>query len=368
MNAFMIFARRRRPQVSAENQSMRTGEISKILSKEWSTMQPVNTKSCRTLTLLTLFFFQSDKQFYLDQAKQLKDTFNSKYPDYVYRRRPNNSRKRRKTDASSRSLDNCVPSDPGDDPGGVGDLAESSPDGEDSQVDIATEPHYRSSHEVSQSFTDRGHYPPSHTRSSSYSYFPPDYPYRTHENRLTYPSTVSARLSHDVGSAASPRVSQPSQVPQPYTYPLHPLPQTSQYTTDGDSHTNWDSRANHGRSGWVTNNDRCIGTTTASKYSPTPPASSWPSASPPVPTHAPGDATSHFPFPTLSTPFYPGQTQQLSSTASSIGSPPQQYNSPGAQMASPIPGRLYGDARYSTSPSMSPANSYPSPPITRGSS
>jgi transcription factor SOX9 (SOX group E) len=42
MNAFMIFARRRRPQVSAENQSMRTGEISKILSKEWNAMDLVN--------------------------------------------------------------------------------------------------------------------------------------------------------------------------------------------------------------------------------------------------------------------------------------------------------------------------------------
>lgn len=38
MNAFMIFARRRRPQVSAQNQMMRTGEISKILSKEWGGM------------------------------------------------------------------------------------------------------------------------------------------------------------------------------------------------------------------------------------------------------------------------------------------------------------------------------------------
>jgi len=41
MNAFMIFARRRRPQVSAENQSMRTGEISKILSREWNAMDTV---------------------------------------------------------------------------------------------------------------------------------------------------------------------------------------------------------------------------------------------------------------------------------------------------------------------------------------
>ncbi|KAF8603206.1 hypothetical protein BDV93DRAFT_174901 [Ceratobasidium sp. AG-I] len=78
MNAFMIFARKRRPMVSSEQPTMRTGEISKILSKEWSEMP------------------KEDKQFYLDQAKKLKDTFNSRWPDYVYRRRPNNSRKRRK--------------------------------------------------------------------------------------------------------------------------------------------------------------------------------------------------------------------------------------------------------------------------------
>lgn len=78
MNAFMIFARKRRPMVSSEQPTMRTGEISKILSKEWSEMP------------------KEDKQFYLNQAKKLKDTFNARWPDYVYRRRPNNSRKRRK--------------------------------------------------------------------------------------------------------------------------------------------------------------------------------------------------------------------------------------------------------------------------------
>ena len=56
MNAFMIFARRRRPQVSAENQSMRTGEISKILSKEWTSMSTVRhfTSSSGTTILLPL--------------------------------------------------------------------------------------------------------------------------------------------------------------------------------------------------------------------------------------------------------------------------------------------------------------------------
>jgi HMG (high mobility group) box len=45
MNAFMIFARRRRPQVSAANQTMRTGDISKILSKEWNSMDMVSYPS-----------------------------------------------------------------------------------------------------------------------------------------------------------------------------------------------------------------------------------------------------------------------------------------------------------------------------------
>lgn len=44
---------------------------------------------------------QHEKQFYLDQAKKLKDNFNSKYPDYVYRRRPNNSRRKRRADGST---------------------------------------------------------------------------------------------------------------------------------------------------------------------------------------------------------------------------------------------------------------------------
>ncbi|KAJ7337532.1 hypothetical protein DFH08DRAFT_1014713 [Mycena albidolilacea] len=36
---------------------------------------------------------QTEKQLYLAQVKQLRDTFNKNYPEYVYRRRPNNTRK-----------------------------------------------------------------------------------------------------------------------------------------------------------------------------------------------------------------------------------------------------------------------------------
>ncbi|KDQ17502.1 hypothetical protein BOTBODRAFT_575781 [Botryobasidium botryosum FD-172 SS1] len=58
---------------------MRTGEISKILSREWQNMD------------------KKGKQYYLNQAKKLKDNFNARWPDYVYKRRPNNSRKRRRS-------------------------------------------------------------------------------------------------------------------------------------------------------------------------------------------------------------------------------------------------------------------------------
>ncbi|KAG8987862.1 hypothetical protein FRB90_003100 [Tulasnella sp. 427] len=78
MNAFMIYARRRRPEVSQDYPSLRTGEISKLLSKEWSSMS------------------QDKKKTFLDLAKKLKDRFNIAHPEYVYKRRPNNSRKKRK--------------------------------------------------------------------------------------------------------------------------------------------------------------------------------------------------------------------------------------------------------------------------------
>ncbi|KAG1898685.1 uncharacterized protein F5891DRAFT_1236333 [Suillus fuscotomentosus] len=109
MNAFMIFARRRRPQVSAENQSLRTGDVSKVLSREWIAMD------------------MSEKQFYLDQAKHLKDNFNLKYPDYVYRRRPNNSRKKRRADSTGVAGDSASTTDSVDDQSSNHEYGEISP-------------------------------------------------------------------------------------------------------------------------------------------------------------------------------------------------------------------------------------------------
>src|ERR1700722_6305507 len=81
---------------------------------------------------------QSHKQFYLDQAKQLKDIFNSKYPDYVYRRRPNNSRRRRGTGPSGhRAFDRGLsPATGGDDLGNT-EFDDNSPFDEDMLADAA---------------------------------------------------------------------------------------------------------------------------------------------------------------------------------------------------------------------------------------
>ncbi|KAK0469292.1 uncharacterized protein EV420DRAFT_21161 [Desarmillaria tabescens] len=90
MNAFMIFARLRRPQISAEDHSLRTGDISKILSKEWATMS------------------FSDKEWYQDQAKKLKVEFKKKYPHYVYRRKSTRRRQQLPSDSAVGRIDDSA--------------------------------------------------------------------------------------------------------------------------------------------------------------------------------------------------------------------------------------------------------------------
>ncbi|KAG0697200.1 hypothetical protein DFH29DRAFT_1023051 [Suillus ampliporus] len=166
MNAFMIFARRRRPQVSAENQSMRTGDVSKILSREWNAMDLV-TYFLRVCNGSSNFeIIQPEKQFYLDQAKHLKDNFNLKYPDYVYRRRPNNSRKKRRADSTGAAADSASAMDP------AGDQSPNPEYGEISPVDYHhdSQETYGSSgpeiHASAEAAYDASYLPPA--RASSY--------------------------------------------------------------------------------------------------------------------------------------------------------------------------------------------------------
>ncbi|TFY62072.1 hypothetical protein EVG20_g6837, partial [Dentipellis fragilis] len=219
MNAFMIFARRRRPQVSAENQMMRTGEISKILSKEWNSMDA------------------SDKQFYLNQAKRLKETFNTKYPDYVYRRRPNNSRRKRRSDATLNPPHNPSPSgDTGDDVSGFQDY-------EYPTAGNGDEAAYSSQREFAASRS--GHHPGAlgydgsaglqhpHGTTASYSYPISELPSNHFSpSRVSQISPLHHRSPSDVSSSLSSLTSHSHPYGSRLSLPDNHLPPASAYSSD----------------------------------------------------------------------------------------------------------------------------------------
>ncbi|ESK89626.1 sox-1 protein [Moniliophthora roreri MCA 2997] len=310
MNAFMIFARRRRPQVSSENTSMRTGEISKILSKEWNAMPP------------------SEKQFYLDQAKQLKDTFNSKYPDYVYRRRPNNSRRRRRHDPTSTQSLNPSTTENGD----RDDVGESSP--------TAT---YGGAHDIDTSHTHKYPSTSSDLQSRSTLAF----------GNAGFPDLPSFGRPHDAGNRLPFLDQQRSTLPSPrLTVP----PQNHNPIYSTTSHNSaWDTKA------WA---DRSLPPATLppphshsqqqhhqhhhhhrNSFSSSASNSSWSPTGSHPPSSAPGTESGSFPFPTLNSPFYPP--------------PPNTSHSAYSGSASPAPHDA--ERPYSSHSHNSHRNSYPSP-------
>ncbi|KAH7921504.1 hypothetical protein BV22DRAFT_1132212 [Leucogyrophana mollusca] len=318
MNAFMIFARRRRPQVSAENQSMRTGDISKILSREWNAME------------------MSEKQFYLDRAKELKDNFNAKYPDYVYRRRPNNSRKRRRTDNSlGIPLDQPIAGDSAD------DYATSPDYGDISPVDTveAEEPMTGGSGQddryLSVAPNMAGQYDtivPSQSRTSSYrtsespsygglgatesrtTYFSPSHGRATPDGSMMpfVSSTQSRGLDSGVSHSQYPPYMSNSNRTQPSPYFTesshapdlwHPVGGSGRDDHSRGSHSTW-VPSNHSSS-TIMNDER------HRAYSTQTAQHSWVGASPPESIGSRSTSGSHTPnyaFPTLNSPFYPGQS------------------------------------------------------------
>ncbi|CAH7690937.1 hypothetical protein BY996DRAFT_4554335, partial [Phakopsora pachyrhizi] len=72
MNAFMIFSRHHRVGIQAIDTSLKNTEVSKRLGQIWNKLPA------------------KDKLHYLELAK-----FQKKFPDYVYRRKLNNTGKRR---------------------------------------------------------------------------------------------------------------------------------------------------------------------------------------------------------------------------------------------------------------------------------
>jgi len=345
MNAFMIFARRRRPQVSAENQAMRTGEISKILSKEWNAME------------------LADKQFYLDQAKQLKDIFNSRYPDYVYRRRPNNSRRKRGTTAgSNRTLDHAIADETGLDGSGNTEFDDfSAVDGEDLLTDvIATNLHTRMSADTPSTFD-------THLRSS-YGYPSSDNSYQPGHGRSPYPpsgqqrhppdvSPGSSDLSRNVGSALYQQSYLSAHRSQP-----PPL-----YASERDT---WSpigvSGGDHSRTipaDWMESNGQLLenrGPDKSHHRSPTIGQPSWGRPTSPTPLKSAATSSPAYHFPTLNSPFYPNHSQTTGNYANptSPGSAPAYHHPSSGHGQGRRPSSAYGHRSYALSPP--PPSHYPS--------
>ncbi|KAH7908139.1 hypothetical protein BJ138DRAFT_1116113 [Hygrophoropsis aurantiaca] len=394
MNAFMIFARRRRPQVSAENQSMRTGEISKILSKEWNAMA------------------MSDKQFYLDRAKELKDNFNAKYPDYVYRRRPNNSRKRRRTDNGlGIPLDQPTMGDSADGYATSPDYGDISPVDPVDTDDPTTNVNGQENRYMSVAPGVPGHYDasivPSQSRQSQPAYRPAESPsygaLGTTESRAPYFSNSHRRATPDatmmpfVPSASSRGLDSGIQAQVPLSqYSAYmqnaSRTQTPSYFAESNhahSHTPPDlwqaasagsrddhARGSHPHPAWVPSGQDSSSTRSDERHhaygaQPAQQQHSWVAASPSDSMSSRSTSGAHTPnysFPTLNSPFYPGQSHlsdsyQQQGPIQSLPSPSSPYGvmeqTPGGTVSGRHSG-AFGDGRsYTAASTMHASSAYP---------
>ena len=328
-----------------------------------------------TFPRLTLYFFKADKQFYLDQAKRLKETFNSKYPDYVYRRRPNNSRKKRRPDAIVNPLlDPSASGDVGDDFSAAHDFDYQSADGQDLGRDLA--PSRGSSHSgVASGYDDNSSVTSSHPALSSFGYPGNDFP----ASQVASPGT-RLRLSsiHDNGpSETPPLASLPSHhysdtSIHSHAYPSHAShpPNTATSSSGyGSDHIGGSSlwggassgvRGDHSRTmqpTWTSTppgirplnvgeqlRERPNSTAHAksevySHPSPRPWSTSTSQASPAVSSassHVSSRSSNNYPLQTLSSPFFPASHSPGAYPSSTSSSSPasENYYAPGSQLQS----------------------------------
>jgi hypothetical protein len=309
--------------------------------------------------------YQIEKQFYQDQAKLLKDSFNTRYPDYVYRRRPNNSRRKRKPDGGAlRQVDKPVSMDMEDDGTSLGDVGESLTDPEDTRS---------SSGELRENnYSDPSKFT-SHTRPFSYAYPMTDDALRsrgTHEGSFLY-SQDTSRMSHNLTLSAS---AAPAQVPHPppYSYVQHPSHSYSAPLFGPDyGHETYEAPA-----------ARPAPWPLGSRHDPRPAQKPHSSASanclawprPSLTSSTPTLGTTFPPtyaLPTLNSPFYPSQAQCESSTSTSSPHPNTISQSPFIPAhIQPIssPNTDHDNSSYSTTSSESPTHGRDAPLYSRRNS
>ncbi|KAG5651451.1 hypothetical protein H0H81_008609 [Sphagnurus paluster] len=341
MNAFMIFARRRRPQVSAQNQSMRTGEISKILSKEWINMPA------------------AEKQFYQEQARQLKDAFNAKYPDYIYRRRPNNSRRKRKADTTGLRPSEIPSTLDARDDTGFEDAGDSPTDAEDPQIPDSMSDVRRSrhGHDV-QSYGEHASYRTASSRASPYAYPSNEHAARSHsrEGRLPYESSGGARIHQENATVQQQPPSQPYSYlsiqgqARPSTQPIPVFGQQPQTTNNGSEP--WQSSRPSSWMGPGEPSERYASYSSSPPRMQRPSVSLWQRPSPSQPSGNVAPTSTPLNLQTLSSPFYPnGESPHLLSPLThSQPVPHSPYPVSGPIHGSPLVGRDFNSHELSVSP------------------
>lgn len=339
----------------------------------------------------------NDKKFYLDQAKKLKDNFNNKYPDYVYRRRPNNSRRKRKPEAEAQSP--IDPSSTGDTDETSYDDASSPIEPEDSTRDSGGPYLYRPASQL----YENGEFLPSQTA--------PSYPYQVEypsSSQYTQPPRIPTLPSQD--TSLSSNTLTPLRIPSlaetvanaqgaPYnsSHSNHSASQTTitspTQSNQASSQPYWETRqgsrneSSRTSSSWTalpaldmsiprqrSSTNSTIASTMSSRseqFSPHVPQRPWSSSASSATSSSSGGAGgasggnfNNSPFPTLTSPFYPQQspTQRAAEAASSPtstsgGSP--EYFAGSAYRTVPStarPGAEQAHHPYASSPTMSHTN------------
>ncbi len=336
--------------------------------------------------------FKADKQFYLDQAKRLKETFNSKYPDYVYRRRPNNSRKKRRPDAAANPLlDPSTAGDTGDDFAVAHDFDYQSVDGQDPARDLA--PSRGSSHSgMASGYGDNSGVPSPHPTLSPYGYPTNEYPashipasgprlphlssIHVHDHSPSEAPSLASLPSHHYADTSIHSHAYPSHASQPPTS----APSSSTCRPDHIAGSSfWGNvRSDHGRTmqpTWTTappvipplnlgDQLRERGPPAVhpknevySNPSPRPWSTSTSQASPAISSassHVSSQSSNSYPLQTLSSPFFPpshspGAYQSSASSSSTPSGSPENYYSSGSQLqGSSYGGRAGGGYEQAT--------------------
>ncbi|KAG1814617.1 uncharacterized protein BJ212DRAFT_1577778 [Suillus subaureus] len=343
------------PKSPQENQAMRTGDVSKVLSREWNAMD------------------MPEKQFYLDQAKHLKDNFNLKYPDYVYRRRPNNSRKKRRADSTGAG-DSASTTDSVDDQSSNPEYGEISP----IEYHHDSQERYESSGpEVSTSTEatyDTSYLPP----APASSYQPADsLPYHAHnanDRRAPYPSSHE-RITPDAVMGTSTSAPHGSANTVYFSSFGHNVAhaQSAYLPSQSGSEAQWHPSSRSSRDdlaripvqSWLQSGSEPSlhsGDDMHRQYqvAQTSPSSWGADSSEPPASNNPSVHSSSYGFPTLNSPFYPSQSsshnaytaQQSPSQISDISHHYGAVDHIQGSSAAPRQEDTYHSRQYSTAPAL----------------